>query len=148
MPPRTWDLRHSYFVRVPPTRLFAAMTEPKQLVRWLCDIAELEPRKGGRYRLGWTDGPVHEGRVVDFLRNRSLRLSWEWEGVPLRTTRFGMAVAPAKGGAIATFTHSGFPRETRWAELYAGAEWGWTYFAMNLKSFLESGRDLRSPRDG
>jgi hypothetical protein len=55
---------------------------------------------------------------------------------------------PAADGTLLTVEHTGFPRGEEWVELYGGTEWGWTYFAMNLKSVLESGHDLRSPSDG
>lgn len=41
-----------------------------------------------------------------------------------------------------------FPREEKWTAPYGGAEWGWAYFAINLKSVPETGQDLRSERDG
>jgi uncharacterized protein YndB with AHSA1/START domain len=142
------SVSHQYFIRAPPEEVFRAISEPKGLTRWLCDRAEVAANKGGRYLLGWTDGPTHSGDVVEFEPGRRMALAWSWPGVDLRGTIFSLAVEAKDDGTLFMIEHSGFPRDEKWTDLYGGAEWGWTYFAMNLKSVLESGRDLRSPRDG
>jgi uncharacterized protein YndB with AHSA1/START domain len=147
-PKKAWKVDHQYFLRASPTAVFEAISRPESLVRWLSDSAEITLRKDGRYRIGWKDGPTHSGRLLEYDPGRSLTLSWEWEGVPLRNTRLRMSVEPIDDGALFHIEHSGFPAEERWGELYGGAEWGWTYFAMNLKSFVETGRDLRAKYDG
>ena len=118
------------------------------MVRWLADRAELSARKVGRYSFGWNGGPTHSGAILDFVPGRSVTFSWEWEGVDLHGTEFRPTVKARKGGAMLTVDHSGFPAGPAWVDLYGGTEWGWTYFAMNLKSVLENGQDLRSKYDG
>jgi len=142
------SVRHQYLVHAPPARVFRALTDPGEIVRWLADVAEIEPRTGGSYLVGWNDGPQHRGEILEFRRGRKVAFAWSWEGVALKGTRLTFSIAPRGKGTLLTVEHSGFPKEAKWVELYAGAEWGWTYFAMNLKSVLESGHDLRSPLDG
>jgi uncharacterized protein YndB with AHSA1/START domain len=139
---------HQYFIRADPAAVFRALTEPDRLTRWLCDTAEISARKGGSYRLGWKDGPTHTGKIVDFVRGRRIALAWKWPGVELDGTVFSLVVEPQEGGALLRIMHTGFPRSDEWVDLYGGAEWGWTYFAMNLKSVLEHRHDLRSASDG
>jgi uncharacterized protein YndB with AHSA1/START domain len=141
-------VNHQYFIRAPPDAVFRAITEPQWLTRWLCDRAEISARKGGSYLLGWNDGPTHTGTIVDFHDGRRVALAWTWPGVELRGTVFSLSVEAKDDGSILTVEHSGFPRLEKWTELYGGAEWGWTYFALNLKSVLEKGHDLRSKYDG
>ena len=86
--------------------------------------------------------------VLDFVTGKIITLSWEWEGVDLWGTKFKLSVEKKGNGSLFKVEHSGFPVEERWVDLYGGAEWGWTYFAMNLKSVIESGCDLRSKFDG
>jgi uncharacterized protein YndB with AHSA1/START domain len=143
---RTLD--HQYLIRSPPDAVFRAITDPGWITRWLCDRAELAPVKGGRYRFGWTNGPTHTGKVVDFRPGQRIAFAWEWPGIELKGTVFALEVEAQEGGSLLRVTHSGFPRLEKWTELYAGAEWGWTYFAMNLKSVLENGHDLRTASDG
>jgi uncharacterized protein YndB with AHSA1/START domain len=147
-PKKTRSVSHQYFIRASPSRVFEAITESKWLVKWLSDTAVISPRKGGQYSIGWKDGPTHEGDVLDFVPGKSVTLAWSWEGVKLKGTTFKLSVEPKGDGTLFEVEHSGFPREEKWTDLYGGAEWGWTYFAMNLKSLLETGHDLRSSHDG
>ena len=139
---------HQYFVRAPPDAVFRAITDSRWLTRWLCDSAEVTPQKGATYVLGWKDGPTHSGTIVEFLPGQRVSYAWAWPGVDLQGTVFSLSVEATKGGTILRVEHSGFPRLEQWTDLYGGAEWGWTYFAMNLKSVLENGHDLRSRQDG
>jgi uncharacterized protein YndB with AHSA1/START domain len=143
---RTLD--HQYYIHAKPSEVFRAITEPGQLTRWLCDHAELTPKKGGRFALGWKDGPTHTGTVLEFVPGERVDLTWTWPGIELEGTVFSLSVEPKDEGTILHIQHTGFPRREEWTDLYGGAEWGWTYFAMNLKSVLENGHDLRSKIDG
>jgi uncharacterized protein YndB with AHSA1/START domain len=139
---------HQYFIRAEPAAVFRALTEPAWLTRWLCDSADISPRTGGSYRLAWKGGPTHTGAIVDFVPGTRIALAWNWPDTNLEGTVFSLVVEPKEGGALLRIVHAGFPRREEWVDLYGGAEWGWTYFAMNLKSVLEHGHDLRSESDG
>jgi len=139
---------HQYFIRATPDAVFRAITDPQWLTRWLCDRAEISPKKGGRYLLAWNEGPTHSGSIIDFRVGHRIALAWTWPGVKLQGTVFSLSVETKDDGTILRVEHTGFPRLERWTDLYGGAEWGWTYFALNLKSVLEKGHDLRSRYDG
>ncbi len=143
--PRTVD--HQFYINASPEKVFRAFTEPRQLVRWLSEEAEVERRKGGAYRLIFAGGWLHEGSVVGYSPGRSITLAWSWPGVPVTGTRLKMSVKPKGSGTIFRMVHTGFPPAKEWVDLYGGAEWGWTYYGLNLKSVLESGHDLRSAED-
>ena len=145
---KTRAVGHQYFIGASAQRVFDALTNPKVLVTWLADRAELAPKAGGSYLLGWNGGPTHTGKIVEFEPGRSIAFAWEWPGVSLKGTVFRLSVEPKGGGSVLSVEHTGFPKLERWADLYGGAEWGWTYFALNLKSVLETGHDLRSKYDG
>ena len=147
-PDETRAVSHQYFIRTSAQRTFDAVTNPGMLVKWLADKAELTLRKGGSYRLGWNGGPTHTGTVLEFEPGKSIALSWDWPDVALHGTVFKLSVEPKDDGSLLIVEHSGFPKVEKWADLYGGAEWGWTYFAVNLKSVLETGHDLRSHYDG
>ncbi len=141
-------VRHQYFSRAAPVRAFDAVTNPRMLVKWLSSRAEITPKKTGPYLLGWTGGPTHTARILEFEPGKSIGLTWAWPGVSLRGTVLRLSVAPEDDGSLLTVEHSGFARIGEWTDLYGGAEWGRTYFAMNLKSVHETGHDLRSGHDG
>ena len=149
MPPRkSRTLRIPIFIHSSPKRVFKWIIEAEKIPRLLSDTAEISPRKGGRYRFAWNDGPAHVGKVLEITRGESCTLSWQWPGKEsLGTTRLRLTVKPKGKGTLLRFTHSGFQRSREWDELYEGAIRGWTYFMMNLKAFMETGKDLRSPDD-
>jgi uncharacterized protein YndB with AHSA1/START domain len=136
------------FIHASPKKVFAAITDPAILTGWFMDHAALSPRKGGRYSFVWEGGPAHTGKVLEFVAERRVTLSWQWPGQEdLGVTKLKLSVEPKEGGTILRFTHSGFQNHGAWIDLYDGAIRGWTYFMMNLKSVLENGHDLRSPLD-
>jgi uncharacterized protein YndB with AHSA1/START domain len=147
-PRKNRTLRLQVFVDASPKKVFKYVSDPERLTRWFVDRAALSGRKGGRYALTWEGGPTHTGKVLEFVRGKSLTLTWQWPGIEDDlTTRLKISVEPKKGGAVVRFTHSGFPKKERWVDLHAGAVQGWMYFLMNLKSVVEHGHDLRSPHD-
>jgi uncharacterized protein YndB with AHSA1/START domain len=147
-PRQTRTIRLQVYIHKSPKKVFKAITEPDRLASWFVDQATLSPRKGGRYSYSWTDGPVHTGKVLEFVRGRHITLTWQWPGQEkLGLTRLKLSVQPKEGGTVLKFTHSGFQTGGPWVDLYDGAIRGWTYFMMNLKSVLEHGYDLRSPYD-
>jgi uncharacterized protein YndB with AHSA1/START domain len=147
-PTKSRTIRLRAFVHAPPAKVFKAVSDPVLLSSWFVDRATIEPRKGGRYAYSWEDGPTHVGTVLDFVRGRRLAISWQWPGIEDQlTTRLAFSVERKNRGTVLTLTHTGFPKEERWVDLYGGAIQGWTYFLMNLKSFLDHGYDLRSPFD-
>ncbi|MGB6441850.1 MAG: SRPBCC domain-containing protein, partial [Thermoplasmata archaeon] len=110
--------------------------------------ATLAPRRGGTYQFTWEGGPTHTGKVVEYVRGKRIALAWQWPGhESLRPTTLRFDVQGRHGGTQLVLTHSGFLRGGPWGDLYEGAIRGWTYFTMNLKAVLETGRDLRSPCD-
>jgi uncharacterized protein YndB with AHSA1/START domain len=146
--PATRTISHQYCIRGRPEEVFRAVTDPESIVKWLRDTARVSLHKGGANSLGWKDGPTHTGTVLAFVPGKRITLSWAWPGVDLAGTKFTLAVEKKGEGSLLTVEHSGFPRSEGWTDLYGDAEWGWTYFAMNLKSVIEHGYDLRSERDG
>jgi uncharacterized protein YndB with AHSA1/START domain len=147
-PAKTRTIRLRAFVPASPTKVFRAVSDPELLSHWLLDRATISLRRGGRYSFTWDDGPTHVGTVLAFIPGRRIALSWQWPGMEDRLrTKLAFSVQRKKHGTVLTLTHSGFPKHGRWVDLYGGAIQGWTYFLMNLKSFLSCGQDLRSPYD-
>jgi uncharacterized protein YndB with AHSA1/START domain len=149
VPTKTRTIRLWAFIHASPTKVFKAVSEPELLSHWLLDRATLSPRKGGRYAFTWEAGPTHTGTVLEFVRGKRITLSWRRPGMEDQlVSKLGLSVEPKKGGTVLKLTHSGFPIQKRWVDLFGGAIQGWTYFLMNLKSYLNHGHDLRSPDDG
>ena len=141
-------LRAPIFIHASPRVVFPFLTDPRKLTMWFMDRASLSPVKGGTYSFTWEGGPTHTGSVLDFAAGERITLTWQWPGKEqLGVTRLRISLERKAGGTVVQFTHSGFRSGGDWTELYEGAIRGWTYFLMNLKSVVETGRDLRSPYD-
>jgi uncharacterized protein YndB with AHSA1/START domain len=142
-------VEHTYQFAVPPAKVFAALTQPKQLARWFVAKAEVELREGGAYRLTWGPGVSMKGTVKSVTAPSKLIVGWHDK---LRGGRSFDTVARfrlrKKGrGTILTVTHEGFRSGKGWIWLYGQVQSGWAYYLLNLKSVLEHGIDLRSPED-
>jgi uncharacterized protein YndB with AHSA1/START domain len=134
-----------YFeIRSRPRVVFNALTSSEALVRWFCKTAEIDPRKGGRYRFAWSDRHRNAGEVLEFKPDQSLILTWSQNG---EATRAAFRLDPTKGGTILRFRQTGLPRDlarpVNFIEVYAR----WVYHLTNLRAFLETGRDLRHAGD-
>jgi uncharacterized protein YndB with AHSA1/START domain len=145
---RTRSVDRQFFVRASPRKVFEAISTPRGLASWMVLRADVSPKTGTRYELEFDGGWLHRGSVKGFRAGRSVALTWAWDGIPVKGTVLTLSVRPMKGGSLLRLVHRGFPRGEKWTDLYGGAEWGWTYYGMNLKSVLETGHDLRSKNDG
>jgi uncharacterized protein YndB with AHSA1/START domain len=142
-------LRQSFFYRTTPRRLYRALTDPDEIVGWFLAKAEMPLRKGAPYRFEWAGGYSHTGRVLEVVPDRRLTLEWpNGSGTQRFTTRVTFSLRRAGRGTFLTVSHSGFPRTPVGIEQYGGTQSGWAYYLLNLRSVLERGHDLRSPRDG
>jgi uncharacterized protein YndB with AHSA1/START domain len=142
-------LDQSYFFETTPARVFRAVSDPKEIVRWFVAKAELPRRVGAPYRFEWPGGYFHVGRVLDFVPGKRLTLDWpHGEGRGAFRTRVTFSVRRAGAGTFLSVHHVGFPRTERGIAQYGGTQSGWAYYCLNLRSVLAHGIDLRSPRDG
>jgi len=69
-------------------RVWAALTEPEELVKWLAP-GEIELREGGSAKLNFTDsGIVIDSEVTEIDPLMVLEYSWSGPGEPLRPVRW------------------------------------------------------------
>jgi uncharacterized protein YndB with AHSA1/START domain len=142
-------VEQTYFIAAPPARVFAALTQPKQLARWFVERAEVTLEEGGSYRLIWAPGAAMKGKVRAFTVPSKLVVAWHDKLAGGRSfdtvARFRLR---RKGkGTILSLTHEGFRSGKSWVALFGQVSSGWAYYLLNLKSVLEHGTDLRSDED-
>ena len=74
---------HLVEVDVPVARVWRALTDPGLIRIWSGQEAEIDPRKGGLYRLGKQSDDVREAHIDIFDVNRRLRLIYmPFAGMP------------------------------------------------------------------
>jgi uncharacterized protein YndB with AHSA1/START domain len=117
---------------VSPERLFAALTDPKELDAWIADGAKVDLSPGGAYDYAWRqDGPAH---VLAVDPNRTLETDWRFSTAKAEG-RVTWTVGPEDGGARLTLVHHGFgARHGNWPrDAYI---WGWADFLQALALYL------------
>ncbi|MGC2289223.1 MAG: SRPBCC domain-containing protein [Thermoplasmata archaeon] len=145
MTEKTLTITQAYHVNAPVPTVFRALTDPDVLKTWFLADAHVDPKAGGSYEFTWQGGYKHEGKVLGFVRNRLVKLSWPSRGIG--DTRVTFTVRRDGTGTILEVRHTGYKRSDAWLEMYGGTESGWAYYLMNLKSVLEHGHDLRAAGD-
>jgi uncharacterized protein YndB with AHSA1/START domain len=114
-----------------PAEVWSALTEPERLRRWLANAAELEPRPGGRFILGW-DADETDGTVLAFEPGRLLELRWPYPDEPDSVTRFELR--PDGDGTLLVLDHRGLPPNS-----IAGYGAGWHSHLDSLQAHLAGG---------
>jgi uncharacterized protein YndB with AHSA1/START domain len=119
-----------------PERLFALLTEPDALVRWWPDVAELEPRLGGRVRMAFRGGEsVVTGEVTRFEPPHALAFTWVRAEMPAVTTRIELSVTALEAGrSRVDVVHAGWEQAP---ELRPMHDAGWSHFLGCLVDLAE-----------
>jgi uncharacterized protein YndB with AHSA1/START domain len=125
-------------LRARPEKVYAAWTEPKNLVQWFGPAsakpgtvqADLDVRVGGRYRIQFENGDGEHFEVGGLYRevvpNERLQFSWAWHSTPERESLVTIQLKAEGGGTLLIFSHEQFFDETArdnhargWNELFA-----------------------------
>jgi uncharacterized protein YndB with AHSA1/START domain len=139
------------FIAAPASRVFEALTDPKQVMTWWtsenCRIEkfEFEPRRGGRWsyenvksRLSVNGvSKFHcEGEVIEYDPPRLLAYTWiaNWHDDPSRRTVVRYELTAEEGGTQVKVIHSGLAQEPTSRKDYSG---GWPGVLERLKEFTE-----------
>jgi uncharacterized protein YndB with AHSA1/START domain len=119
-----------------PEQLFPLLVEPEALVRWWPDVAELEPRLGGRVRMTFRGGEsVVTGTVTRFDPPSALGFTWVRAESPLVTTQVDLTVVPlAEGRCRVEVVHSGWEAAPELRPLHDA---GWAHFLGCLADLAE-----------
>lgn len=115
-----------------PQKVFAAWTDPAQIVKWWgpgeCDqhLAEIDLRVGGKFKVRFrtaVDGETHEvsGVYREIVPAEKLVFSWVWYSTPERVSLVTVTIKPDGGGSILTLLHEQFFDEAA----AAGHSRGW-----------------------
>jgi uncharacterized protein YndB with AHSA1/START domain len=136
--PMRGDVRLSVEINAEPEAVFAAMSDPEQLDRYMSTGAEVEMEVGGRYSFGWqSGGPV---KVLDIVPDKVLSYSWSYKHEP--DTVVTWELEGSGGKTRLTLVHSGFLPDAE----DAGYRIGWTGYMNMLKSMVEGGASWQAPK--
>lgn len=117
-------------VAAPQATVFAFLTDPDKLVRWV-GSARTEPRPGGIYLVNVREKHSARGEFTEVIPVHRLAYSFGWEGrpdVPPGSSLIEIDLVEKDGGTLVHFTHSGLPNEE---ERVAHAK-GWKHYLGRL----------------
>jgi uncharacterized protein YndB with AHSA1/START domain len=132
-------------VPLPMSMIFAAFTDPEQVKGWLADSAEIEPRRGGKYRLGFT-APVpfeSQGEVLQLTPDLDIDFSWQAPpsfaslmNDPLPHTHVYVRLQQSPEGIDVTLEHVGWGSGEAWEEARSWHFHLWDDRLHRLKDFM------------
>lgn len=99
-----WSVSFERLFPVPGTELWAALTRPQLVRRWLGALSG-DLRRGGAYRLALDAETVVTGVVLDAVRERNLAVSWSLG--PGEPSRVAAEIFPMDPGSRLVFVHHG-----------------------------------------
>jgi uncharacterized protein YndB with AHSA1/START domain len=138
-------------IAAPPERIFQALVDPKQVLRWWtsdeCRIESftMEARKGGRWSYDTQQSSLNvngvskfhcDGEVLEYDPPRLLAYTWiaNWHEDKTRRTVVRWELTPKAGGTQVKVTHSGLTNLPVARKDYSG---GWPGVMAQLKKFVE-----------
>lgn len=135
-----------------PDRVFAALTDVKQLSLWWISPTcserfwQMDARDGGEWSFGTSSGSKSvngindfecHGKILEYKPPRLLVYTWiaNWSDKPESVTVVKWELSPSKTGTRLKVTHSGLAQQKIAREDYRG---GWPGVLGNLKQFVEN----------
>src|SRR6267154_5868773 len=73
-------VRRETHIAAPPTAVFALLTDPEKILRWMGTEAQVEPRPGGLYLVNVTGARFARGSFREVVPVHRLAYSFGWDG--------------------------------------------------------------------
>ena len=124
-------VRREVQIAAPPATVFAFLTDPEKILRWMGTEATLEPHSGGLYLVNVSGRDIARGRFTEVISVHRLAYSFGWETrekMPPESSLIEIDLIDQAGGTLLRMTHSGLPD----AEERASHEEGWTHYLARL----------------
>jgi uncharacterized protein YndB with AHSA1/START domain len=138
-------VRREVQIAAPPATVFAFLTDPEKILRWMGTEATTEPHIGGLYLVNVSGKDIARGRFTEVIPVHRLAYSFGWEGretTPPGSGLIEIDLIDQESGTLLRMTHSGLPD----AEACASHEQGWTHYLGRLAVAAAGGDPGRDPR--
>jgi uncharacterized protein YndB with AHSA1/START domain len=139
-------VRREVEIAAPPSTVFAFLTDPEKILRWMGTEATMEPHPGGLYLVNVTGKDFARGRFTEVIPVHRLAYSFGWdsrEEVPPGSSLIEIDLIDREPGAtLLRMTHSGLPD----AAACANHEQGWTHYFARLAVAASGGDPGPDPR--
>jgi uncharacterized protein YndB with AHSA1/START domain len=138
-------VRREVQIAAPPATVFAFLTDPEKILRWMGTEATVEPHLDGLYLVNVNGKDTAQGRFTEVIPVHRLAYSFGWKGhdkTPPGSSLIEIDLIEREGGTLLRMTHSGLPD----AETCAAHEQGWMHYLARLAVAAAGGDPGRDPR--
>ena len=132
-------VRRETHVAAPCATVFAFLTDPEKIIRWMGEEASTDTQPGGLYLLKGIHGRNARGAFREVVPVHRLAYSFGWDGmeaVPPGSSLIEIDLVDQDGGTLVRLTHTGLPN----AEQCASHARGWDHYISRLAA-VAAGRD-------
>src|SRR3546814_14063944 len=108
-------VRRETHIPAPPAAVFALLTDPDKILRWMGTEAQVEPQPGGLYLVNVTGARVARGSFREVVPVHRLAYSFGCDGseaVPPRSGLVEIARIEQRDGRLRGLTPTGLPHTT------------------------------------
>jgi uncharacterized protein YndB with AHSA1/START domain len=106
------EIRREQHVPAPPAVVFAFLTDPEKILRWMGTEANVEPHPGGLYLVNVTGARFARGSFREVVPVHRLAYSFGWDGsevVPPGSSLVEIDLLERPDGTLLCLTHTGLP---------------------------------------
>lgn len=129
-------------VQASPELVYRAFTKGVGLCEWLCNGARTFPKVGGMVTMWWNSGYYTVGEFVRLEPHHTVIFSWQGRSEQ-HPSQVQVQITAEGELTHVEVSHSGLGSEEIWTEPRRELHKGWEQGLENLKSVLETGKDLR-----
>jgi uncharacterized protein YndB with AHSA1/START domain len=129
--PEPLVVRREVQIAAPPATVFAFLTDPEKILRWMGTEATVEPQPGGLYLVNVSGKDIARGRFIEVIPVHRLAYSFGWDGredMPPESGLIEIDLLEQAGGTLLRMTHSGLPDR----EACVSHEQGWIHYLERL----------------
>jgi uncharacterized protein YndB with AHSA1/START domain len=140
-------VRRETHIPAPPAAVFALLTDPEKILRWMGTEAQTEPQPGGLYLVNVTGARFARGSFREVVPVHRLAYSFGWDGseiVPPGSSLVEIDLLEQPDGTLLRLTHSGLPS----TEQCAGHAEGWAHYLDRLAEVAAGRKPGPDPWEG
>ena len=104
------EVRHEIRIAASPATVFALLTEPQQMMKWLATLVEVDAQPGGVFRITEPGERTIEGVYLEVIRDRKIVFTWGGvEGLKRGQSTVEIVLEPDGMGTLLRLRHFGLP---------------------------------------
>lgn len=132
------------YIDAAPARVYAFLTQPEKMARWIGTEIEIDPRPGGIFRVSPNRADVIRGEYIVVEPFSRISFTWgfegEGQGVPAGSTTVEITLQPQDNGTLVRLVHRGLSGDSR-----ANHSRGWDHYLSRIKIAAEGGPVVPDP---